>query len=190
VLLWRIFRVALPRSWTGPPWFSDKVILLSVGALTLCLSLYVCSSCLVTVVVWVRPSWLLLSPPLPLRALLSPGAAQVSGFCSALPFPLGPCSVGFCSPRARDTPRNCTIYRGRFCVEITMHLTLRLTCVCSDLVNFDDVCLAVVIDSCLPLRVCVTVVEWADDLAEYTGSKPSDFDLSWLIGARRQRRLP
>ena len=49
---------------------------------------------------------------------------------------------------------------------------------CSDLVNFDDVCLAVVIDSCLPLRVCVTVVEWADDLAEYTGSKPSDFDLS------------
>jgi hypothetical protein len=45
-------------------------------------------------------------------------------------------------------------------------------------------------DSCLPLRVCVTVVEWADDLAEYTGSKPSDFDLSWLIGARRQRRLP
>ena len=87
--MWRIFRVALPRSWTGPPWFSDKVILLSVGALTLCLSLYVCSSCLVTVVVWVRPSWLLLSPPLPLRALLSPGAAQVSGFCSALPFPLG-----------------------------------------------------------------------------------------------------
>src|SRR5688572_11551885 len=39
---------------------------------------------------------LLLSPPLPLRALLSPGAAQVSGFCSALPFPLGPCSAGFC----------------------------------------------------------------------------------------------
>ena len=34
---------------------------------------------------------------------------------------------------------------------------------------------------CLPLLVCVTVIELVDDLAEYTGSKPSDFDLSWLV---------
>src|SRR5688572_31606978 len=103
--MWRIFGVALPGRGTG----------------YLSLSLYVCPSCLVTVVVWVCPSWLLLSPPLPLSASAHLSASAQSGLCSALPFPSrlllsprlllsspsaqpSPCPLGFCSVRPLSSP--------------------------------------------------------------------------------------